>query len=129
MFGRGGQVEQQRKTALYWAPRALGMGTALFLAIFALDVFGEGYRLGELLIALFMHLIPSLLILVLLVISWRWERIGGFLYILLGVIYIIWFWHPARRLSSLIISSPLFLTGGLFLFHAWIDRSGRPQNL
>jgi hypothetical protein len=115
-------VDKRYRSALYWAPRFLGIAAALFLAIFALDVFGEGYPFGELLIALFMHLIPSLVIIIVLTISWRWERLGGGLFIFLGLLYIWLFWNPGRWLAYLLISGPLFLTGGLFLLNDWIIR-------
>jgi hypothetical protein len=115
-------MKKTRRTALFWVPRILAVLTALFLGMFALDVFGEGYRLGELLLALFMHLIPSLLILIVLAIAWRWERVGGGLFILLGVFYIGFFWHPSRWLSYLVISGPLFLTGFMFIFSYWLSR-------
>jgi hypothetical protein len=113
---------EQKRSALYWAPRILGIASALFLAMFALDVFAEGYTFGQLLIALFMHLIPSFMILLFLVVAWRWERIGGILFLLLGVFYIWFFWHPSRWLSYLVISGPLFLTGILFLLNNWVTR-------
>jgi len=121
-------MASEKHSALYWAPRVLGIGAGLFLAIFALDVFSEGYRFGELLVALFMHLIPSLVIIIVVAIAWRWERLGGGLFILLGLLYVWWFRHPGQWITYLIISGPLFLTGGLFLLNHWITRekqSGR----
>jgi len=44
------------KKFLLWAPRLLAIAFALFLALFALDVFGEGYTGQRLLLALVMHL-------------------------------------------------------------------------
>jgi hypothetical protein len=117
---------KQKRSALYWVPRILGIASALFLAVFALDVFAEGYDFGELLIALFMHLIPSFIILLFIGIAWRWERIGGVLLIMLGLFFIWFFWHPSRWLSYLVISGPLFLTGALFLINDWITRGQDP---
>lgn len=115
-------MEDKRRSALYWAPRILGILIVLFLAVFALDVFDEGYRFGELLIALFMHLIPSIVLLVVLIVAWRKERWGGGLYLFMGIFFIWMFWIPGQWLASLIISGPVFLTGGLFLLNAWITR-------
>jgi hypothetical protein len=118
-------VDNRKYSALYWAPRIIGIGAALFLAIFALDVFSEGYQLGELLVALFIHLIPSLVIIIVLVIAWRWERFGGGLFIFLGLLYIWLFWNPGRWIAFLVISGPLFISGGLFLLNHWIAQ-GEP---
>ena len=64
---------------LYWTPRILGIIFAVFISIFALDVFGE-YKFPEVLIALFMHLVPTYLVLGALLVAWKWEKIGGILF-------------------------------------------------
>jgi TctA family transporter len=107
------------KGLLYWSPRVLGILVAIFVSLFALDVFGEGYNFWETIIALAMHLIPTAIILIILAIAWRRERIGGFLFIVLGVLYIALFWDPSRWPAYLIISGPLFLTGLLFIFDGY----------
>jgi hypothetical protein len=88
---------------------------ALFVSLFALDVFGEGYGFWETIWALLMHLIPTAIILVVLAISWRWEWAGGILLIALGVGYIVAFRGRADWTAYLLISGPLFLIGVLFL--------------
>ena len=103
------------KKILFWSPRVLGILIAVFVSLFALDVFGEGYTTVETIVALAMHLIPTLVILIVLGIAWRWEWIGGFLFVALGVLYITLFWEPSNLPAYLVISGPLFLTGILFL--------------
>lgn len=103
------------KKILFWSPRVLGILIAVFVSLFALDVFGEGYSTVETIVALAMHLIPTLVILIVLGIAWRWEWIGGFLFVALGVLYITLFWEPSNLPAYLVISGPLFLTGILFL--------------
>ena len=93
----------------------MGILIAVFVSLFALDVFGEGYSTKETIVALAMYLIPTFVILVVLGIAWRWEWIGGFLFVALGVLYITLFWEPSNLPAYLIISGPLFLTGILFL--------------
>jgi hypothetical protein len=112
----------KKRSALSWTARALGVATVLLLAVFAVDVFGEGNPPGEVLVALFIHLIPSLMIAVALAVAWRWERLGGGLYIFLGSLYIWMFWIPGEWVATMIISGPLFLTGMLFLVNAWVSR-------
>lgn len=79
------------KNILYWTPRVLTILFTAFLALFALDVFGEDYTFWETLVALFMHLIPNFLLIILLVIAWKWERVGGVLFIGLGLLFMVWF--------------------------------------
>ena len=83
--------------------------------VFALDVFGQGYSVGETITALAMHLIPTAIILALLVVAWRWEWVGAVAFPLLGILYIAWSqgqWHWSVYVT---IAVPLFLVGGLFL--------------
>ena len=102
---------------LFWTPRVLGIAFALFISIFALDVFSGHQSLPQLLIALGMHLIPTALIVVTLIVAWRWEWVGAVLFFGLGVLYIVtvgghapWDWY-------LFIAGPAFLVGLLFLLN------------
>jgi hypothetical protein len=104
------------KRVIFWSPRALCILLIVFLSIFALDVFGEGYNIGETILALFTHLIPTYLIVIVLVIAWRWEMIGTLLFFALA--------------SSLLymnfgggwtVSGPLIFIGALFLLN-WLFR-------
>ncbi len=107
------------KRVLYWTPRILGICMAGFLSIFAADVFGEGHSFWETLGALFMHLVPTYIVLVTLAVAWRWEAIGALLFSGLGLFYIGWAWGLFPLVAYLSISGPLFLTGALF-FLDWV---------
>jgi hypothetical protein len=111
------------KRVLFWGPRILSIIFAIFLSLFALDVFLEGYDVLDTLIALFIHLIPAFIVLIVLALSWRREWIGGVGYLILGALYMILFWDPSRWVAYLMISGPLFLIGILF-FMNWINRRG-----
>ncbi len=116
-------MQNTNRSALYWAPRMLGLAAAIFLATFAFDVFGEGLAFGDLVVAFVIHLIPSMSILAVLAVAWRWERVGGMLFIVLGFFYVAMFWDPGRWMAYLIIAGPLFVTGGLFMLNHWIMRT------
>ncbi len=110
------------KPILFWIPRALCLVFAGFLSMFALDVFSEGFGIGKSMLALFMHLIPTWIVLAVLAISWRWERIGALLFACLGTWYLISTWGRMHWSSYLVISGPLFLVGAMFLID-WIYRA------
>lgn len=112
---------------LFWSPRVLGILIVIFTSLFALDVFGEGYSFWETIGALAMHLIPTLVILVVLGIAWRWEWTGGFLFVALGVLYITLFWEPSNLPAYLLISGPLFLAGFLFLLDGYYRSAVLPK--
>ncbi len=109
------------KHTLHWLPRVLGILFALFLSVFALDVFDEGYGFWQALLALAIHLIPALLVVLAVAIAWRREALGGLILIGLAVWYLISSWGRFRWSTYLIIAGPAVLTGGLFLID-WANR-------
>ena len=62
-------MNQMVKKILFWTPRILGILVAIFISLFALDVFGEGYGFWETLAALAMHLIPTSIVLIILALA------------------------------------------------------------
>jgi hypothetical protein len=62
------------------------------------------------------HLIPSFLLLITLIISWRREWVGGVVFLLLAVLYI--YSKPGSQLSVyLIICGPLVILSALFFLN------------
>jgi hypothetical protein len=109
---------------LYWTPRVLGILQACFITLFALDVFNEPFP--AVLIALVMHLIPTMILVGILLIAWKWELIGGLLYFLPALFYI---WYAAGRfplIALVCISGPLILTGGLFILYHFLGHRRTP---
>ena len=107
---------------VFWAPRILCLLFAVFISVFALDVFGAGYGFWETILALLIHMIPTAIILVALAIAWRWEWIGAILFFGLGAWYLIMAWGRFPWTTYLIISGPAFLIGVLFLV-SWFRRA------
>jgi hypothetical protein len=114
------------KRALFWTPRVLCILFAIFISLFALDVFGQGYGFWETLWALLMHLLPTILLLVALAIAWRWAWLGGVLFLALGAGYLLLAGSRVDWSADLfIIAGPLFLVGLLFLASWWVGRADR----
>lgn len=108
------------KRILFWAPRVLCILFALFLSALALDVFGEGYSLGETILALLIHLVPTYIVIIVLVIAWRWEWMGAILFFALAALFLV-----MSRGEGWILSVPLLLVGALFLLN-WRYREQPP---
>lgn len=102
---------------IYLMPRALAILFIVFLSIFALDVFAEDYTVLETIVALFMHLIPSFIVILVLIASWKEELIGGVLFVILGIAYFIMSWGKATPVAYVFMIGPVFLTGILFLLN------------
>ncbi len=119
----------QSKIILKWLPRALATSYILFISIFALDVFGEGYRFYEVMIALFMHLLPTFILIALTILAWKKEVIGGFAFIFLGIGFTLFFHAYKNPITFLIISIPVFLIGTLFLFSGYLKKKITKEKL
>ena len=114
-------MNARTKRLLFWTPRALGILFAIFLSLFALDVFSEGYGFRETIVALFMHLVPTFVVLIALAVAWRWEWVGAALFCGLAVFYVVMAWGRFPFGTYLVISGPLLLVGVLFLLN-WLRR-------
>lgn len=103
---------------LFWIPRVVTILFILFLSLFTLDVFSVEATLVEKLVGFLVHLIPSFILLIVLIISWRYPIIGGFIFIFFSIVFTFHF-KTYRFLSYfLTISFPLVIIGALFIiFH------------
>lgn len=106
---------------LYWSPRILAIAFAIFIGLFALDSFQNGFSL-QTWIGFFIHLIPSFVIIIFLMIAWKWELIGGLLFTILGILYIYMAWGEFSFVVYSLMSGPLFLIGLLFLFNGFLKK-------
>lgn len=106
---------------LYWVPRILTIMFAMFISIFALDVFGMHLSFWRTALALAMHLIPTFLLLIILAFAWKWEWIGGVGYFILACLYLYQFAGRFPWSVYAIIAGPAFLIGILFFLN-WIFR-------
>ncbi len=109
---------------LHWTPRIICILAILFVSIFALDAFGEGMTLWQQIKAFLMHLIPSFVLLIILIVAWKFELVGGIIFTLIGVIFSpIIFIHNLNMNDSVWISFgiiiaitfPFIVTGVLFI--------------
>jgi hypothetical protein len=110
---------------VYWIPRILSILLIIFLSLFSLDVFGNNYGFWGTMLALFMHNIPSIALLIILVISWKHEIVGAIAFFLAGLSYIALLpmngfqWYELAW--AIQISGPAFIIGILFLI-GWMQK-------
>src|SRR3990167_5408754 len=81
-------MEKRVGKFIYWAPRISSIIFILFLALFSLDVFEGNYGFWGTIVGLFMHNIPAMILLTVLIISWKHEIVGGIGFVLAGILYI-----------------------------------------
>lgn len=108
---------------IVWTPRVLSLLFVLLLALLSLDVFGAGLGFWQTVLGLFIHNIPTLVLLVVVLLSWQRPVIGGVAFVAAGVLYgVVLFvaisrsgfaWHYVWWFLQ--ISGVAFLIGALFL--------------
>ncbi len=124
---------KEKHKILYWSPRILGILAILFISIFALDAFEPGLTLWEQLGAFLIHLIPTFFLLLLLLIAWKREMLGGILFLGLGlvlspVVFTLNYNMNHSVWISLgiigVITIPFVITGILFVAYAMQKEGG-----
>lgn len=100
--------------ALTWAPRIITLAFAGFIAVFAVDVFGEGRPFGWVLIALVTHLVPSVVVAAIAVVAWRYEWFGAVAAGLLALLYFLTRGNALPWYDTLFIAGPLALVALLY---------------
>jgi len=108
------------KPFLYWTPRILSILLVVFISLFSLDIFSEGYSGWDLVAGLVMHLLPTLVAVAFIVIAWKWEKIGGLLFIILGIVFI--FIGGFELMAILLFTFPSIIIGSMFLLHHYGQR-------
>ena len=103
--------------ALYWIPRILTILSILFMMMFSFDVFDGNEPLARKLLGFLMHNIPVLVLIVVLIIAWKWEVVGGVLFILSAIAGSIFFKAFSGNSGALIVMGPFFIMGVLFILH------------
>jgi len=100
-----------------WTLRIILIITLLFWALFSLDVFDENLGFLDTVLGLLMHNIPSFVMIIILIISWKWENVGGILLMLCVLGFAIYLFVDSENFmyGTLIMLGIPFLIGALFV--------------
>ena len=110
-------MSKTTKQILYWTPRILGILFAAFLTLFSFDVFGGEESFWEQILGFLIHNIPVYLVVIVLVIAWKREWVGGIAFLLLAVLFIVLTRLRMGWESYLGISGPLVIISILFFLN------------
>lgn len=119
---------------LHWTPRIICILAILFISLFALDAFNPDLTIWQQIGDFLMHLIPSFVLLIILIIAWKWEFWGGIIFALIGLgLSPFIFMHNYKMNQSvwnsltivIIINIPFIVVGLLFI----ISHFKKKQNL
>ena len=116
---------------IYWLPRIICILAILFVSLFALDAFEAGKTIWQQIATFLIHMVPSFILLIFLLIAWKWEFLGGIIFILIGVGFSPWIFMHNYKMNNtigmslvtiLLITFPFVLVGILFLISHKLQR-------
>ena len=79
-------VSQKTLKIIHWSPRVISILAILTISMFALDAFEPELTVWQQIVGFAMHLVPSFILLIFLIIAWKWELVGGILFTLVGAV-------------------------------------------
>ncbi len=100
-----------------WSPRIISVLLILLLMMFSLDVFESDLTWYDLIFGLFIHNIPTIILILTLIIAWKRPLIGAVVYIFAGTFYSIWMLSNQgfnQWLAVLSLGVPSIIVGILF---------------
>jgi hypothetical protein len=102
----------------YYLPRIIAILCVLLASVFI----AEGLAPGFSLIDAVMHLAIALVVLAATVVAWKWPKIGGWLFLLLGLAVFNLNYQRGNAIVGLIAGGVPFLAGVLFLVEGFRNR-------
>jgi hypothetical protein len=115
------------KWFLHWTPRILSVLAILFVSLFALDAFSPELSIWQQIGAFTLHMVPSFILLTILLVAIKWESIGGWIFLMIGLGFSPFiFTHNYNMNNSVwislgivaMINLPFIVVGALFILDA-----------
>ena len=100
------------------AATSIGILYALALLVFAADVFSKEQSISQTVSDLFLHLIPTALVLLFVVVGYKKPLIGAIIFAIfavIAIIYIITGWANLHWSAHVLIAGPLLLMSILYV--------------
>ena len=115
----------------HWIPRIICILAILFISLFAADSFGPGRSFAEQLGDFIIHLVPSFILIIILLVAWKRELTGGILFLVIGLALSPFIYNMNYNMNNsvwmslgiiLLITVPFIITGVLFIFSYYLKK-------
>jgi hypothetical protein len=107
---------------LYWVPRILTILAIIFMLMFSFDSFGGDEPLSKKILGFLVHNIPVLILIVVLIVAWKNELVGGLIFIAAFIAGTIFYRSFTGNPGSLVVILPFLITGILFILYHHLNR-------
>jgi len=104
-----------KQKIIFYIPRTLVIIFIGFISLFSLDMFGTDVPIWQQLVGFLIHSIPSFLLILFLIVSWKKPLRGAIFFFLMSVMFFIMFDGYESLIGFLVIDLPLLVISGLFL--------------
>jgi hypothetical protein len=108
------------KKLLYWIPRVFTILAIIFMLMFSFDSFGGNESIAKKLLGFLMNNIPVIILIVILIVAWKNELIGGLLFVVAFIAGSIFFRSFTGNPGSLVVIIPFLITGILFILYHFL---------
>jgi len=114
-----------------WIPRILCILAILFIGMFSLDVFDPRLTIWQQIAGFLMHNIPAFVMIVFLVVAWKYELLGGIIIAALGIGFAPYLFRGNYHMNHSVwmslgvvamINLPFIITGGLFILSHYLKK-------
>lgn len=121
----------------HWLPRIISILAVLFISLFALDAFDSKLTLWQQIGGFFIHLIPSFVLLVICILAWKKELIGGILFVIIGLVASPFVYKMNFNMNHSVLLSlgiiaaitlPFIIVGGLFIVSHYLKNKSLNSN-
>lgn len=113
------------------------MMAILFISLFATDAFNSNLPIWQQLKDFAIHLVPSMILTIILIIAWKHELIGGIIFALIAVAFSPLIYLNNRNINHytvsqsvntvLLVAFPFFIVGGLFILSYCMKKKNRQK--
>jgi hypothetical protein len=121
----------------HWLPRIICILAILFVSLFAADAFAPGLTIWQQLGGFIIQLIPSFILLAFLIVAWKWELIGGIIFVVIGIVtspFVFMLNYHRNHLPIgaslgviLMITFPFIVVGILFIISHSLKKKNLPK--
>jgi len=127
------------ENTFHWLPRTLCVLGILFISLISFNVFTTELTIWQQLSAFFIHNIPSIVLLLVLIVAWKWEFTGGIIFTLIGLgTAPLIFQHNYQNINNnsvstsliivLLINFPFVVVGILFIVSHFLSKKKNQLN-
>lgn len=110
------------KNTMIWSARVIALLFIAFISLFAFDSFSGEESLTTQIGHFLLHLIPSFVLVTCLIIAWKNPTLGGFLFLVVAIIFTFYFGTFKKADTFIMISVPPIIAGILFLL-SWKNKT------